>query len=248
VSLMWPKARIAVLPDRVAVADGRAYAEATGATLDPDGLTRALAEALAATRCKGRVEVVLSHALAPVWLLTMPALRLDWVETLGWAREQLTGQLGERIGRCRLAFQPVPPGEPLLVSALDAEWLIAMTATLASQGVVARSVEPWLTAAVQRRQGKLRRGANWLALAEAGRLTLAYFQDGQPRAVRSQQVSGDMVAALADAVRREALLAGVSERAPVWLETGVRADWRASGLDVQLLRQGEGAAKALIGD
>jgi hypothetical protein len=246
---MWTKARIAVLPDRVAVMAGRAYAESKVSTVQTDGLARALAETLAATRCRGRVDVVLSHALAPVWFLNMPAARLDWAETLGWAREQLTVQLGERVSRYRLAFQPAPPGEPLLVSALDAEWLSVLTETLVSQGVVADTVEPWLAVASRRRRTKLRRGGNWLALAEPDRVTLAFFENGQPRTVRSVQVSGDMAVALADALRRETMLAGLPDTAPVWLENaGVNADWKMSGLNVQFLNRGEGDAKALIGN
>ncbi|MDD4882595.1 MAG: hypothetical protein PHX10_13535 [Gallionellaceae bacterium] len=251
-SPLSPDARIAILPDRVAVAIGRAVTELTVPAEQPDALMRTLAEALAAARCKGRVEVVLSHALAPVWLVPAPALRLNWTETRGWVHEQLTNQLGDRVGHCRLAFQPAAPGEPLLVSALDETWLASLMTTLAGKGARAHTIQPWLVAAGNRRREKLRRGANWLALAEPGRLTLAFFQDGRPGVVRSLQVGGDLATALPDAVRREALLAGVPDGVPVWLEAvGVEADWRAAAggrLDIRSPAAGKAATATLVGN
>ncbi|MFA5082767.1 MAG: hypothetical protein WC474_09500 [Hydrogenophilaceae bacterium] len=251
-SPLWPDTRIAILPDRVAVATGRAVTELPVPVDQPDALMRTLAEALAAARCKGRVDVVLAHALAPVWLLAAPSVRLDWTETRGWVREQLTAQIGDRIGQSRLAFQPAAPGEPLLVSALDEAWLTSLMTTLAGKGARAHSVQPWLVAAGNRRRAILRRGANWLALAEPGRLTLAFFQDGRPCVVRSLQVGGDMATALQDAVRREALLAGVPDGVPVWLEAvDVEADWRAGAdgrLDVRAPALDRTAAAMLIKD
>lgn len=248
-SLLWPDARIAILPDRVAIAAGRTVTELPVATDRPDGLMHTLAEAIEASRCKGRADVVLSHALAPVWLLPAPELRLDWRETRGWARDQLAGQLGDRIGQCRLAFQPAPPGTPVLVSVLDEQWLSGLSTTLIGRGIKPRRLQPWLAEAVNRRWPRLRRGTNWLALAEPGRLTLACYERGLPRVVRSLQVAGEMAAALPDAVRREALLAGLSDSVPVWLEAcGVEADWqgRAGRCDVRPLASGPADAMALI--
>lgn len=242
-SLLWPDARIAILADRVAVTVGREVTDLPVPGGQPDGLTRTLAEAIDAARCKGRVDVVLSHALAPVWLLPPPELRLDWTETRGWAREQLRAQLGEQAGQCGLAFQPAPPGEPLLVSSLDEQWLAGLLTVLASKGLKPRSIQPWLAASANRWRQKLRHGMNWLVLAEPGRLTLALFDAGHPRVVRSLQVGGDMVATLAAAIKREALLAGLSGDVPVWLEPwAVKADWHggAGRPGIRLLDAGKG--------
>ncbi|NTV95721.1 MAG: hypothetical protein HGA75_09930 [Thiobacillus sp.] len=245
---MWSRARLAVLPDRVGGRAGRRSADAAVPAGQPDGLAKALAEVFTKLPCKEPVEVVLSHALASIWLLAMPDHRLDWQETQGWAREQLAAKLGERITRYRLACQPAEPGEPLLVSAIDEEWLAGLLTALASRNVKAASVQPWLAAAGNRWRSRMRRKAGWLAMAEPGRLTLAFFDRGTPRAVRGIQLTEDMAAALTNAVRREALLAGVSDQAPVWLEAaGVQADWAAGGLDVRRLTPGDGDARVLIG-
>lgn len=245
-SLLWPDRRIAILPGRVAVATRHGVSEQTLAP--PDDLARGLAVALAAARCRGRAEVVLSHALAPVWLLPAPALRLDWNETRAWLRERLADRLGEAGRACRLAFQPAPPGDPLLVSALDDGWLAGLEKALAGNGVRASAVRPWLASAWNRHRARLRRGGHWLVLAEPGRLNLACFVDGRPRAVRSLAADDDPAALLADGIRRETLLAGLPEGLPVWLEAaGVPVDWRAAGLDLHPLASGRSQAATLIG-
>lgn len=238
-SLLWPDGRLAILPDRVAVVVGRTVTEIPVSVGTDDGIPAAVSAALKKSGCRGRLEIVLSHVLAPVWLLPTPPVRLSWQETQGWVREQLVVFLGEAAGQYRPAFEPVPPGEPILVSALDEAWLAGLQAVLGQHGARASAVRPWFSVAANRHRAKLKRGSSWLALAEPGRLTLAFFEAGRLRILRGLAASGDMAAALRDGIRRESLLAGESSQAPVWLEAcGVQADWRPPGSPIEVRQIG----------
>lgn len=240
-SPLSPSPLLALAPGYAALAAGGRVHEAHLAdSADP---LAGLADLLAPLRRRGRVRVVLSHELARVWLLPAPPMRLATAELQGWLAETLAGRFGEPARAWRLAWQPAPPGRPLLVTALDAAWLEALQAALASQGLRAAMVAPWLAGAANRLRRPLARGAAWLALAEPGRITLARLEAGEFAALRSSRVAGEPAAALADMVAREGLRAGLAGAAPVWLAADrVEADWRQSGLDIR-----PAAAAGLLG-
>lgn len=231
-SLLSPDIRIALTPGLVAVAAPQLYREAPVA--EGGDVLAALDELLRPLQLRGRVRVVLSHELARVWLLPSPPVRLNAAEMKGWVREHLARQFGEPVQGWRLAWQPAPPGQPVLTGAVEAGWFAAMRQILSEHGLKLAAVEPWLAPACARLRAAPG-GRAWLALAEPGRITLARLERGVFRALRSSRVSGDPAAALAGMVARESLLADFSDAVPVWLETvQVQADWRGgSGLEVR---------------
>jgi hypothetical protein len=222
--------RIALTPARVAVASGGAYRDAAVEVPGWAGALEALAALLAGSRQRGRASVTLSHQFAPVHLLASPPVALKAAEMQGWVRDTLVRQFAEAGRDWRVAWQPEPPGEPFLASSLDAAQLAELEGVLRAASLKLASVQPWLVAAWNRRRRKLGRGRAWFALAEPGRLTLAGLAGGRARSLRSAALAGDAVAALADLLARETLLAGEAELAPLWVESALPdVNWQGAG-------------------
>lgn len=234
-SLLWPDIRIALTPGLVAVSAAGLYREAE---VEEGGDALAVLDGLLGSlQLRGRVRVVLSHELARVGLLTPPPVRLATSEMTAWVREHHARQLGDAADGQHFVWQPAPPGQPVLIGAIDAGWLAALRQTLSQRGLKPAAVEPWLAAACTRLPAALGKAA-WMALAEPGRITLARVERGVFRLLRSSRMSGDPAAALAGMIARESLraeLAELADPAPVWLESvQVHADWRGhSGLEVR---------------
>jgi hypothetical protein len=219
----------------VAVAAGGSYREAALASREVEDVLKALAGLLGDKPARGPAELILSHQLAPVWLLPLAPVRLSWQETQGWVRERLASQFGDMAAGWRLAWEPVPAGEPILASGVDAAWLDGLVEGLQDKGLRLRHVRPWLAAACNRHRRSLGKGACWLALAEAGRLTLAGFEAGRLQTLRSSPLAEAPGATLADMLARESLLGLGSTSRQVWLQAvHVPGDWRGQGGDVDL--------------
>jgi len=234
-------------PGHVAVAGGGRYRERPAA--EAGGALKALAELLREEGLTGRADVVLSHKLAPVWLVPSAPTRLDWRETGGWVRDRLTSQFGEPADKWHLSWQPAPPGEPILVSGVESTWLLELLALLKTAGIHPTCVRPWLSAACRRHRGPLGRGSAWLALAEPGRLTLAGLRRGRVESLRTGPCTDDPAAELAAMVEREALLDSRAAPDRVWLQSvHVEADWqRASGLEFKPLTSARAGLGAMLG-
>lgn len=229
---------------------GRRLQEAAVADPGWNGALKALAELLAAGRPDARARVVLSHHFAPVYLLPATPVRLSHAELLGWARERLVSQFGESARNWQLVAQAEPPGDPFLVSTLPPERLSELDAVLATAGVRAIGLQPWLAVACNRYRASLGRGTAWLALAEPGRLTLARMQGGRFRALRSALTGPDPVRDLADMMARESLLEAEGTQGPVWLSNmHVPGSWQALAGRIELRQLGpaEQGMAAMLG-
>lgn len=248
-SLLWPSARIAITPDFVAVSSGGNYRESPVGPGNGEAVLKAVADILDARRLQGRAEIILSHQLAPVWLLPAAPVRLSWKETEGWVRERLAEQFGDLAGQWRLAWEAPPPGDPILASGVEAAWLGKLVDILKAKSVKPVGVRPWLAAACNGHARKLGSGTAWLALAENGRLTLAGLERGRLKTVRSNQVTEDPAATLAGMLERESLLGSGAAAKRVWLQTvHVDADWRGlQGLEVRELSPASAGLAAMMG-
>jgi hypothetical protein len=112
-------------------------------------------------------------------------------------------------------------------------------------------LQPWLAAAWNRQRRRLGRGRVWYALAEPGQLTLLGLDGGHVRSLRATRMQDDAVAALANLLTREALLAGEETPAPLWIESaGLQTNWQklGGGRSVHPLAQGREALSALLGN
>lgn len=228
-SLLSPEFRVSLLPDRAGVAArGRAPLTRESA----EGGLGALDALLAETKPKGRARVTLSHHHARLFLVPAPAVWLREQEMRPWLAAQLAEPLGaEAANHWRLTWDLTPPGQPILVAAVQTALFDALSATLARHGLALAGVQPWLAAAWNKRR-QLVGASGWYALLEPGRLTLLRLKQGQPVSLRQRQTGADTGLEIADELRallaRESLLAGVADAGDLWLErAGVSSDWSA---------------------
>lgn len=250
-SLLSPRVRIALMPGRVAVASGRSYREAAVAVPGWVGALEALSGLLAGSNLRGRTCVTLSHHFAPVHLLSAPPVALKPAEMQGWIHDTLARQFGEAGRDWRVTWQAEPPGEPFLASSLEPARLAELEGVLRAASLKPVDVQPWLAVAWNRQRRRLGRGRSWFALAEPDRLMLAGLDDGRMCSLRSTRMHGDAVAALADLLTREALLAGEAAPAPLWVESVLPSvNWQGvgGGRSVHPLPQGREALSALLGN
>lgn len=249
-SLLSPKLRVALTPGRVAVAAGRDYREAVVAAPGWAGALEALSALLAGPALRGRASVTLSHHFSPVHLLASPPVALKPLEMQGWVRDTLAKQFGEASRDWQVSWQAEAPGEPFLVGSLEPAHLAELQGVLRAASIRPVEVQPWLAVAWNRQRRHLGRGQAWYALAEPGRLTLLRLEDGRVRSLRAAPIQDDAVAALADLLTREALLAGEDTPAPVWIESTVlHPKWQElGGRSVHPLPPGREALAAMLGD
>ena len=248
-SLLSPRTRIALTPARVAVASGRDHRDAVVTVPGWAGALETLSALLAGSGLRGRTSVTLSHHFAPVHLLSAPPVALKPLEMQGWIRDTLARQFGEAGRDWRVSWQVEPPGEPFLASSLEPARLAELEGVLRAASLKPVEVQPWLALAWNRQRRRLGRGRAWFALAEPERLTLAGLEAGRVKRLRSIVMQGDAVAALADLLTREALLAGEAAPAPLWVESVLPAvNWQGvgGGRSVHPLAGGREALAALL--
>jgi len=251
VSLLSPRLRIALTPGRVAVAAGSSYRDAVAAVPGWTGAMEALAGLLEGSNLRGRASVTLSHHFAPVHLLLPPPVALKPVEMQGWIRDTLARQFGETSRDWQVTWQAEPSGESFLASSLESERLTELSSVLRAASLKPVDVQPWLAATWNRRRRHLGHGRAWFALAEPDRVTLVRLEAGHVRSVRSTLMQGDALAALTDLLKREALLAGETTPAPLWVESALPSvNWQGvgGGRSVHPLASGREALSALLGN
>ena len=86
---------------------------------------------------------------------------------------------------------------------------------------------------------------------EALRVMIRLRQQSQVRSLRAAPIQDDALAALADLLTRESLLAGEDTPAPIWVESAaLRQNWKdlSGGRSVHALPPGREALSAFLGD
>jgi hypothetical protein len=215
------------------------------------GALEALSGLLAGSGLSGRASVTLSHHFSPVHLLPSPPVALKSLEMQGWIRDALARQFGEAGRDWQVSWQAEPPGESFLASSFEPAHLAELEGVLRAASIRPTEVQPWLSVAWNRQRSHLAHGQAWYALAEPGRLTLLRLVDGRVRSLRVAPIQDDAVAALADLLTRESLLAGEDTPAPIWIESAVlHPTWQdlGGGRSVHPLPPGREALAALLGN
>ena len=186
------------------------------------GALAALQDLLDDHKPRGRVAVLLASHFAPLWLFPGAPARLSHEETRGWVAAQAAERFAELAANWRFAFSPAAPGDPILVSGIDAGHWAGLLHTLTLAGLGAVTVTPWPALALQRHAG---RGTARLALAEKGRITLVSLERGA--AVALDSARGEP-GALADLVTRAALVDGLGSAPLHLVGCGVAGDWHGA--------------------
>jgi hypothetical protein len=219
----------------VAVEPGRSPADWRPAL---EALLPALAEAGAEG---GEVTVVLSnHFVRYALLAPNPALKKD-AEWREFARHRLASIHGAVSDDWQVRVSAAQAGGVRIVSAADKALIEEVRAKVGDAGGSLVSAQPNLIAAFNRTRELIGDSASWLVIRESGRVTMALFEEGTWKALRTRRFEDGTDVGLDEILEREcALLAlpGECTRAVVYVDEDFAvdggeptriADWRQAG-------------------
>jgi hypothetical protein len=132
-------------------------------------------------------------------------------ERLAAAKHQLRSIYGERAESWRLAIG-ANGGSSMLVAAIDPELAEGIKASLAGAKLRPAAMEPYVATAFNLCRKSIGAEA-WLAVAEPGRLALAYFKDGEWLRLRNQRIRASVSAELPLALEQACLADGIEPAA-----------------------------------
>jgi hypothetical protein len=172
------------------------------------GAVAALSELLAGPRFRGRrVEVVLSNAFVR-YALTPPltsVLPTDEREALGrHVLAEIHGSAAPESWEVRAS--PTGFGGPLLVAAMDRDFLTEMGEAVRAAGSKLASVEPGLVCVLNRLP--LRGFTGAVVVCEPGRGLIALFEAGHLRSIANRRADGSGI--IGDLLAQETLRAGIA--------------------------------------
>ena len=169
----------------------------------------ALATALG-TSGKPRPElaVVLSGQFVRTLLVPWPAGIEGDAEGTALAGHHFQRVFGDDPAKWEIAFDRDAYGTARLACAVERELLAALRAAAGAAGVRLLSVTPLLVSSFNLWRRRIARGATLFVLAERGRYCAATLRDGAWTSVRCARLAGEGGGPLAEAIEREAGLAG----------------------------------------
>jgi len=127
------------------------------------------------------------------------------------ARHHLRAIYGERAERWRIVLGDGAGAG--LAAGIEPELIDGVVATLTAANLRPARIEPFLATAFNLCRKSIRRDPAWLAVAEPGRLCLAYFEGGAWQRLRSDRVRATLAEDLAAALERSRLTDGAQTRA-----------------------------------
>jgi hypothetical protein len=153
---------------------------------------------------KGEATLILSSHFVRYVVLPWSGELITEAEELEFARTRFIQVFGQWARDWTIVMSPAPAGASRLCAAVDAALIGAATGALAASGLRLRSVQPALMA--QFNEWRRRIGADgWLAIAEQGRLLVAWIAGGQWRSVRARALN-EAAVSLAQVLEQEQLL------------------------------------------
>lgn len=214
--------RIAIAPDRIAATTSAGVVQhALGSkTALPD--TSQLQAALGKLSGANKPEIILSQAIATVWLFPAPPIALKSSEMEGWVMDMAQQRLGARAAELSLSWDSPPPRSPILVTGIASDFLQTLIDALDRAGLTAQRIEPWLAPAYRDCKAELHADNTWLGLAEAGHVSLSRFSASGAQVLRSSAcdpAKDKPIELLQKMLQREMLVAGISQ-APILLLKG----------------------------
>ena len=211
-SLLWrnKQLRVGLAPDRIFVTGSKSI-DVAGA----DGSWGAVIDMLpqALTGKHGEAAIVLAdqfvrYALLP-WNETLKT-REQW---LALANHRFSTLHGPRAAEWQITVTETAPKGPRLACAVDRALIGQLAEVFTKAGLRLTSVQPFLVAAFNRIRKNVGHGSCWIAVEEAGRLTLALIQRGLWIAIRSRRSDRSWRNVLPEILERESAFLGLS--APV---------------------------------
>jgi hypothetical protein len=174
-------------------------------------LAARLPAALAASLAP-RLDIVLSERFARWQVLPWQAEVATPEEQEAYARHRFREVYGDVARHWQVRCAPQPPGVATPACAIDGELLTALRALAAAHGCQLGSLRTLFASAAKRWGRKLPRGIAWLAMFEAGHLSLGLLQDRRLLALHGEPLgaatdSGEVLAGL---LARTAIGAGIA--------------------------------------
>lgn len=166
-------------------------------------------------------------------------VRVPWVEDLGseaerlaYARHCFTQLYGERIGRWTVRLSEDRYNAVQLASAVDPDFLDALTLAMGGASLRLTSLQPGLMAAFNRCRDALIADAYWFVHVEPGRACLAHVVAGAWAGVRGTRLGTDWKTDLGVILAREQLMQEgpivdnkIYVYAPAYTPTMLSGDW-----------------------
>jgi hypothetical protein len=131
------------------------------------------------------------------------------VERAAAARHALRATYGEPADRWRVVLGEGGANGAAIAAAIEPELVDGLAATLAGANLRAVAIEPFLATAFNLCRRSIDGRPAWLAVAEAGRVCVAYLDDGGWRRLRIERVRGRLGDELASALERTRLADGI---------------------------------------
>jgi hypothetical protein len=223
VSPSWrERVRIAIAPHRVAlvrfgrglrprVRDRKLLPCAAESGNGWAGALESLREALAHPNVsRADATVILSNHFVRYLALPWSTQLVTEREQIEFARARLVQIHGEAAAGWSLRLSPAPAGRARLCAAMDDAPLDALRAAISASPLKLVSVQPALMAQFNAARGRIGDDA-WLAIAERGRLLMAWIAGGEWRSVRSRPLNGEAVR-LGAVLEQERLLLSAQAR------------------------------------
>ena len=124
---------------------------------------------------------------------------------------------GDSVDSWMIRVNPLPHGDSLLISAVDAELIAAIEMLCKKHQCKLKSIQPYLMSGFNAMRHQLGAGVSSLVQVEAGRLTVALMHDGNWQSitattvanVSAKDISADWSENLAALISREMLLSGL---------------------------------------
>lgn len=253
-SPLLPRPVIALTPERVALRGARRGdrhpREQACREIGWAGALRemlGLVEAHAAGRA---CDIVLSQHFAASHLVPSPPVALKPEETRAWLLDRLSDLYPGPPHSWRLAWQPAPADEALLVAVMRQEQFDGLIECLSTgKGSRPASVRSWLASWCDRHWRPLARGEHWLVLAEPGRFTLATLSQGRFQHVQGQRCGEDGRRDIADAVQRARLLGHIPTETAGWsVAAGLAEDPLSPPYGRRMAQADSTTLAAMLGD
>jgi hypothetical protein len=131
------------------------------------------------------------------------------VERVAAARHALRATYGEPAERWRVVLGDGGRSGAAIAAAIEPELVDGIAATLAGANLRGVAIEPFLATAFNLCRRSIDGRPAWLAVAEPGRLCVAYLDDGGWRRLRVERVHGRLEDELAAALERTRLADGI---------------------------------------